>query len=955
MMPEVAGNSSPRYSAPTMARSRATCPLPLTDPRVTQKQAEHTPLMKQFFAAKANYPDLLLFFRMGDFYELFYDDARKAARLLDITLTQRGTSGGAPIPMAGVPVHAYEGYLARLVALGESVAICEQIGDPALAKGLVERKVVRIVTPGTVTDEALLDERRDTLLMAVSRSRNGYGLAWADLAGGRFLVNEVETDDALEAELARLEPAELLVPDEEDWPEFLRQRSGVRRRAPWLFDPDSGRRQLLAFFKLHDLSGFGIDDKPRATAAAGALLGYVEETQKQRLPHLTAIAMETASEAIAMNAATRRHLELDTRVDGDTRNTLLGVLDSTVSPMGGRLLRRWLHRPLRLREVLQQRHHAVATLIDHGVDADLRESFRALGDIERILTRMALRSARPRDFSTLRDGLGMLPAIRAVLAPSTAGATPPRPSPAGAREGALDSPPPTLPDAGTLAPPLAPAGGGREGVTSARSQASALQGTLDSPRLQTLCAELGSHAEISALLASAIAEQPPLKLSDGGVIAEGFDAELDELRRLSTNADQFLIDLEAREREASGIATLKVGYNRVHGYYIEISKGQSDKAPVHYTRRQTLTNAERYITEELKSFEDKVLSARERSLSREKLLYEGLLDSIGQHLEPLKRCAAALSELDVLACFAERAQALDWAQPELETAPCLRIERGRHPVVEAVREAAFEPNDLDLHPQRRMLVITGPNMGGKSTYMRQNALIVLLAHIGSFVPAARAVIGPIDRILTRIGAGDDLAKGQSTFMVEMAETSYILHHASAHSLVLMDEIGRGTSTYDGLALADAVARHLAHVNRCYTLFATHYFELTALADESVEGGPSGIANVHLDAVEHGESLVFMHAVKDGPANRSFGLQVAALAGLPRATVAQARRRLAELEQRGGDSHAAQMAPQALDAPQQFGLFAAPNSAALDALQAIDPDELTPKQALEALYRMKSLL
>ncbi|WP_425518294.1 DNA mismatch repair protein MutS [Stenotrophomonas indicatrix] len=864
-------------------------------PSASKASAEHTPLMKQFFAAKSDYPDLLLFFRMGDFYELFYDDARKAARLLDITLTQRGSSGGAPIPMAGVPVHAYEGYLARLVALGESVAICEQIGDPALAKGLVERKVVRIVTPGTVTDEALLDERRDTLLMALSRNKSGYGLAWADLAGGRFLVNEVDTDDALEAELARLEPAELLVPDEENWPEFLRQRSGVRRRAPWLFDADSGRRQLLNFFKLHDLSGFGIDDKPRATAAAGALLGYVEETQKQRLPHLTSISMETAGEAIAMNAATRRHLELDTRVDGDTRNTLLGVLDSTVTPMGGRLLRRWLHRPLRLREVLVQRHHAVETLIDRGADADIREQFRRLGDLERILTRVALRSARPRDFSTLRDGLGLLPAVREVLAP------------------------------------------------------------LDSPRLQTLHAALGEHDECAHLLAGAIADMPPLKLSDGGVLADGFDAELDELRRLSTHADQFLVDLEQRERESSGIATLKVGYNRVHGYYIEISKGQSDRAPVHYTRRQTLTNAERYITEELKAFEDKVLSARDRSLSREKYLYEQLLDTLGTQLEPLKQCAAALSELDVLAAFAERAQALDWARPELQAEPCLKIERGRHPVVEAVRDQPFEPNDLDLHPDRRMLVITGPNMGGKSTYMRQNALIVLLAHIGSFVPASRALIGPIDRILTRIGAGDDLARGQSTFMVEMAETSYILHHATAHSLVLMDEIGRGTSTYDGLALADAVARHLAYENRCYTLFATHYFELTALADEQHEGGRSGIANVHLDAVEHGEALVFMHAVKDGPANRSFGLQVAALAGLPRATVAQARRRLAELEQRGGESHAAELAPQALDAPQQFGLFAAPPNKAQEALAAIDPDELTPKQALEALYRLKALL
>ena len=863
---------------------------------------EHTPLMKQFFAAKSEYPDLLLFFRMGDFYELFYDDARKAARLLDITLTQRGSSGGAPIPMAGVPVHAYEGYLARLVALGESVAICEQIGDPALAKGLVERKVVRIVTPGTVTDEALLDERRDTLLMAVSRGKSGYGLAWADLAGGRFLVNQVDGDDQLLAELARLEPAELLVPDEEGLPPM--SAGALRRRPPWLFDPDSGRRQLLRFFGLHDLTGFGIEDKPLAVAAAGALLGYVEETQKQQLPHLTSISVETAGDAIAMNAATRRHLELDSRVDGDTRHTLLGVLDSTITPMGGRLLRRWLHRPLRDRAVLGGRHHAVATLVERGADRDLRESFRGLGDIERILTRVALRSARPRDLSTLRDGLAMLPALREALAP------------------------------------------------------------LDSPRLQALADEMGRHDETAHLLASAIAPQPPLKLVDGGVIAEGHDAELDELRRLSTHADQFLVDLEARERESSGITTLKVGYNRVHGYYIEISKGQADKAPVHYTRRQTLTGAERYITEELKAFEDKVLSARDRSLSREKFLYEALLDSLNGVLEPLKRCAAALSELDVLAGFAERAQALDWSRPELVEAPCLRIERGRHPVVEAVRDEPFEPNDLVLHaesvdnpelPPRRMLVITGPNMGGKSTYMRQNALIVLLAHIGSFVPAARAQIGPIDRILTRIGAGDDLARGQSTFMVEMAETSYILHHATRQSLVLMDEIGRGTSTYDGLALADAVARHLASVNRCWTLFATHYFELTALATPD-----SGIANVHLDAVEHhdksgGDTLVFMHAVKDGAADRSFGLQVAALAGLPKATLQQARRRLAELEQRGRESHASEMAPQALDAPQQFGLFAAAPSAAQEALAALDPDELTPKQALEALYRLKSLL
>ncbi|GGD56250.1 DNA mismatch repair protein MutS [Pseudoxanthomonas indica] len=867
--------------------------------------------MRQFFAAKAEYPDLLLFFRMGDFYELFYDDARKAARLLDITLTQRGNSAGAPIPMAGVPVHAYEGYLARLVAMGESVAICEQIGDPALAKGIVERKVVRVVTPGTVTDEALLNERRDTLLMAVARGRKGYGLAWADLAGGRLLVNEVDSDDGLEAELARLEPAEVLVPDEDGWPGFLMSRHGVRRRAPWLFDGESGRRQLLQFFGVRDLNGFGIEGLQRATGAAAALLGYVEETQKQRLPHLTAITFEPASDAIAMNAATRRHLELDTRIDGDQRNTVLGVLDSTITPMGGRLLRRWLHRPLRDRQVLAQRHQAVQSLTDSDRFDSLRESFRRLGDVERILTRVALRSARPRDLSTLRDALLALPGIRAQL------------------------------EGGSGLPPAA-------------------KEVLESPRLRALLDELGQHDAISFHLREAVAPQPPLKISDGGVFADGFDAELDELRRLSTNADQFLVELEAREREASGINTLKVGYNRVHGFYIEISKGQSERAPVHYTRRQTLTNAERYITEELKAFEDKVLSARERSLSREKLLYEQVLDTLQDELAALKRCAAALAELDVLAGFAERAQALDWSAPQLVDTAELSIERGRHPVVEAVRDEPFEPNDLHLHPGRRMLIITGPNMGGKSTYMRQNALIVLLAHIGSFVPAQRAVIGPIDRILTRIGAGDDLARGQSTFMVEMAETSYILHHATAQSLVLMDEIGRGTSTYDGLALADAVARHLAHDNRCYTLFATHYFELTALATESVEGGESGIANVHLDAVEHhdreqGEVLVFMHAVKDGPADRSFGLQVAALAGLPKTTVAQARRRLAELEQRGRQTQASSMAPDALDAPHQIGLFQAQESAASEALAALDPDELTPKQALEALYRLKSLL
>ncbi len=849
--------------------------------------------MRQFFAAKAEYPDVLLFFRMGDFYELFYDDARKAAALLDITLTQRGASAGEPIPMAGVPVHAYEGYLARLIQMGESVAICEQIGDPAQSKGLVERKVVRVVTPGTVTDEALLHERRDTVLMALARGRGedgkpAFGLAWADLAGGRMRVNQVADEDSLAAELARLEPAELLLPDEDGWPTWLHERRGLRRRGPWHFDADSGRRLITRCFATFDLTGFGIEDQPLMIAAAGALLGYIEETQKQQLPHLSSLALESSTETITMNAATRRHLELDSRIDGRSEHTLLGILDSSITPMGGRLLRRWLHRPLRDQNVLRHRHQAVQTLIERGAGDTLRTAFRGLGDVERILARVALRSARPRDLSTLRDALAALPGLRTQLV------------------------------------------------------------ALDSPSLQTLANAMGEHDASATLLATAIIEQPPALLRDGGVIAEGYDAELDELRTLSTRADQFLLDLETRERAASGIANLKVGYNRVHGYYIEISKGQAERAPTHYTRRQTLTNAERYITEELKQFEDKVLSARERSLLRERQLWEDLLDALNTQLHTLKQCASALAEIDVLCAFAERAQTLDWAQPELRTEPGLFIERGRHPVVEAVRSEPFEPNDLRLDAHTRMLVITGPNMGGKSTYMRQNALIVLLAHIGSFVPATRAQIGPIDRILTRIGAGDDLARGQSTFMVEMAETSYILHHASEHSLVLMDEIGRGTSTYDGLSLAKACALHLADINRAYTLFATHYFELTALAD-----GGHGIANVHLDAIEHADRLVFMHALKPGPANRSFGLQVAALAGLPRSVIAQAQHTLHELEGQRSAS-ATEVSREALDSPLQMGLFHTP-APALAALDAIEPDELTPKQALEALYRLKAML
>lgn len=850
--------------------------------------SEHTPLMRQYFAAKADYPDTLVFFRMGDFYELFYDDARKAARLLDITLTQRGHSGGQPIPMAGVPYHAAEGYLARLVKLGESAAICEQIGDPALAKGLVERKVVRVITPGTVTDEALLEERRDNFLLSIAAGKSGYGLAWVDLTSGRFLLSEAMTPEALASELARLQPAETLVGEDVAWPRFVTELPGVRKRAPWHFDVETATRQLCRFFGTRDLSGFGCEGMTLAIAAAGALLGYVEETQKSALPHLSGLAVESASETIALDAATRRNLELDTHASGRTEHTLLGVLDCCVTPMGARLLKRWLHRPLRAQEPLRLRYQAIAALIDQRRGDGLREILRGVGDLERILARVALRSARPRDLSTLRDGLLLTPSLRAALAAS------------------------------------------------------------DSPLLERLLDQLGEHADTAQYLAGAIVDQPPALLRDGGILRGGFDAELDELRTLSTNADQFLLDLEQREREASGIPTLKVGYNRVHGYYIEITNAHAERAPTHYTRRQTIKGAERYITEELKSFEDKVLSARERSLMRERALYEAVLDTLNAQLHALKQAAAAIAELDVLAALADRADALNWAAPELTTESGIAIRRGRHPVVEQVRDDPFEPNDLVLDDRRRMLVITGPNMGGKSTYMRQAALIVLLAHIGSYVPADSAVLGPIDRIFTRIGAGDDLSRGQSTFMVEMAETANILHNATPQSLVLMDEVGRGTSTYDGLALAKACAVQLAERNRAYTLFATHYFELTELSAQY-----SGIANVHLDAVEYGEGLVFMHAVKEGPANRSFGLQVAALAGLPKGVIANARRYLAALEQQPQAGGVATTRA-ALDAPQQMGLFAT-TSAAERALREIDPDELTPKAALEALYRLRALL
>lgn len=849
---------------------------------------EHTPLMRQYLALKAEHPDLLLLFRMGDFYELFYDDARRAASLLDITLTQRGQSAGAPIPMAGVPVHALDGYLAKLIRLGEAAAIAEQIGDPREAKGLVERRVTRVVTPGTVVDEALLEQRRDNLLVAIAPAGGRTGLAWLDLGSGRLRVAEIDASQ-LASELARLQPAETLLPEDLDWPEGL--ATGFRRRyAPWHFEPEAGRRALLAQFAVRDLEGFGCEHLGPALGAAGALLKYLGDTQKAALPRLAGLALEQGEDSLHLDAATRRHLEIEEHASGRDEHTLLGVLDDCRTAMGARLLRRWLGRPLRQRTALVERQDAIETARSLGLAEPLRMALAPIGDVERILGRVALGSARPRDLSGLRDALAACPALALLAA---------------------------------------------QGAPSV---------------LAAHAAALTGLEAIAERLLAALVPEPPIVMRDGGVIAPGYDEELDELRRLAQGADDFLTALEERERAATGIANLRVAYNKVHGYYLEVTRSQLERVPARWSRRQTLKGAERYITEELKHYEDQVLGSRERALMRERALWEELLAFLQAELDPLRTAAEALAQLDVIANLATLADRHDWVRPTLDEEPGIRIEAGRHPVVQAVRKEPFEPNDLVLDPGRRMLVITGPNMGGKSTYMRQAALIVILAHIGCPVPARAARIGPVDRIYTRIGAGDDLARGQSTFMVEMSETARILHNATERSLVIMDEIGRGTSTYDGLAIARACAVELATRNRAYTLFATHYFELTELEQDC-----EGVANVHLDAVEHGHALVFLHAVKPGPANRSFGIKVAALAGLPASVIRRADEILRGLEERArSEAHAGPTPPPvAGPAPRQFDLFAAP-SPVLDALKAVDPDALSPRQALELLYRLKSL-
>jgi DNA mismatch repair protein MutS len=846
-------------------------------------------MMQQYFRIKAEYPDILLFYRMGDFYELFMDDAKKAAALLDITLTARGSSAGDPIAMAGVPYHAVEQYLAKLLKLGESVAICEQVGDPAKSKGPVERKITRLLTPGTVTDDYLLDDRRDNLLMAVCEEKTGgnYGIAAIDLSTGRFTVQQADSDTTLLNEIERLQPAEIL--HDEDWkPPFVRTQH-CTSRPTWHFDRDTAQRLLLRQFGTHDLSGFGCDHLPLAITAAGALLNYVQETQRTALPHINSLTVELSDEGIILDAASRRNLELEHSLSGEHKNTLISVIDKTATSMGSRLLRRWLNKPLRDRHILRNRHQAVGVLLEQYHYENLLDTLRGIGDIERIASRIALGSARPRDLSTLRDSLHVLPRIHAHLQP------------------------------------------------------------LDNPRLQALHQQIDLHEALSHLLDSAIIDNPPVVIRDGGVIAPGFDAELDELRNLSENADQYLLDLEAREKVRTGINNLKVAYNRVHGYYVEVPQSQLSKIPADYIRRQTLKGVERYILPELKKFEDKVLSARERSLAREKAIYEELLRDLLAHLNPLRSSAQAIAELDVLGNFAERANTLNYNCPALVDGAGIQIEGGRHPVVERTLDAPFVPNDLYMDSRRRMLMVTGPNMGGKSTYMRQVALIVLLAHIGSYVPAQTARLGNIDRIFTRIGAHDDLSSGRSTFMVEMTEAANILNNATAHSLVLMDEIGRGTSTFDGLSLAWAFAEYLARDRKAFTLFATHYFELTVLPEQI-----STIVNVHIDAIEHGDKIVFLHAVKEGPANQSYGLQVAQLAGVPKSVIAQARKKLLSLEK---DSQAAPQQGQTL--PLMFSTSTEPKDEIAEkvkaALEAVDPDELTPRQALDELYRLRKLL
>lgn len=845
---------------------------------------QHTPMMQQYLQLKAQYPQTLLFYRMGDFYELFYQDAERVAKLLNITLTQRGQSAGAPIPMAGVPFHAVENYLAKLVRLGESVVICEQIGNPEAGKGPVNREVTRILTPGTVSDEALLEEHRDNYLMSIAEQGETYGLAVFDMTSGRFTVSEISGKPALLAELERLKPSELLISESSQDADLHRVICALQRRPPWEFEHSTALALLCRQFGTQDLAGFGVNHLPLAIRAAGCLVQYLQYTQRAALPHLQSMQVEHHQAYVLLDAATRRNLELTQNFSGGQEHCLAGVLDRSKTAMGKRLLRRWLSQPLRDQNQLRERQLCIQEFLQSNSHEPVRQILSGCSDVERILVRVALGSARPRDLTGLRHALSLLPSLHQQLV---------------------------------------------------KVQAS---------RLQQLDRMLGQFQHIQQILMDAIVELPPAVIREGGVIKAGYDQTLDDLRNLSNNSQEFLLKLEQQERERTKISTLKVGYNRVHGYFIEISRHQAAQAPAEYIRRQTLKNAERYITPELKTYEDQVLSSQSRALAREKMLYEALLVEINQSLIPLQDCAAALAELDVLSNFAQRAQSLNWVKPEFSESPGISIKSGRHPVIEQALDHPFIANDTELHGHRRMLMITGPNMGGKSTYMRQTALIVLLAYIGSYVPADAALIGPVDRIFTRIGAADDLASGRSTFMVEMTETANILRNATDQSLVLMDEIGRGTSTFDGLSLAWACAAHLATIINAFTLFATHYFELTTLAETL----PT-VVNIHLDAAEYGERIVFLHAVKEGPANQSYGLQVAQLAGVPQSVIQNAKAKLRELETQAPHSHPRQK-------PYQESLPIDPlPHPVLETLSRLKPDELTPKQGLEILYQLVNQL
>lgn len=854
---------------------------------------KHTPMMQQFLRIKAENPEVLLFYRMGDFYELFFDDAKQASQLLDISLTKRGSSNGQPIPMAGVPYHAIEGYLAKLVQQGVSAAICEQIGDPATSKGPVERQVVRIITPGTVSDEALLSERQDNLIAAIYHEGSKFGYATLDITSGRFMLAEPETEEAMQAELQRTSPAELLYPEDFDLPGLFHGLKGARRRPVWEFDLETARQQLTMQFGTRDLVGFGVEQAEHGLCAAGCLMQYVKDTQRTALPHIRAITLDTKDHSVILDAATRRNLELTQNLAGGFDNTLASVLDQTATPMGSRLLKRWLHQPIRDRQQLNGRLDAITAFKDTGLFLDLAGVLRHMGDLERILARLALRSARPRDLARMRTALQHLPELAELL------------------------------------------------------------GEINQTRIGELAGLAAPMDDLCELLERAIIENPPVVIRDGGVLAPGYNAELDEWRDLADGATKFLEEMEANERERHDIDSLKVGFNNVHGFYIQVSRGQSHLVPSHYVRRQTLKNAERYIIPELKEHEDKVLNSKSKALALEKKLWEELFDLLLPHLEQLQNTANALSELDVLANLAERADTLNYCRPELTETTGIDVTAGRHPVVEQVLSEPFIANPISLHHDRRMLIITGPNMGGKSTYMRQTALIALLAHVGSFVPAEAVKIGPLDRIFTRIGASDDLASGRSTFMVEMTETANILHNATQNSLVLMDEIGRGTSTYDGLSLAWASAEWLADKISAMTLFATHYFELTELPSLM-----DGLANVHLDAVEHGDEIAFMHAVQEGAASKSYGLAVASLAGVPKSVIKRAKFKLQQLEASGHQQAVApgSQAPgsQTPVVEQQLSLLPEPSEVE-EALARINPDEMTPRQALDELYRLKALM